>query len=201
MKFNDGGICQRQTDDRTVPRIVYFVVFGNYTFTFLHYVSVMAARRFIGPSALYVIGDVHPVGYWWQRIVSDCEGIRFVYRYPDLTVSGDPFCLQVSTCYCVTRSTLFTGIHMLLCQGSALFTGIHVLLCQRICFLKTGIQVILYQGICFVYRHPHHTVSGDPLCLHVSRSFCLKIRFYRYQDPTVSDDSLCLQVSRSYCVR
>ncbi|KAL8619525.1 hypothetical protein ACOMHN_011876 [Nucella lapillus] len=78
--LTDYGDCVRADDDTTVPRIVYFVIFGKYTFQFCHYVSVMAAKRHVTPSALYVIGDAHPVGYWWQRLIKDCKGVCFVYR-------------------------------------------------------------------------------------------------------------------------
>ena len=78
--LKDDGDCKRQTDDSRVPRIVYFVIFGDYTFKFWHYVSIMAAKRHVSPSALYVIGDAHPLGYWWKRVMRDCKGVRFLYR-------------------------------------------------------------------------------------------------------------------------
>ena len=80
INLKDDGVCIRQTDDNTVPRIVYFVIFGKYEFRFLHYVSMMAAKRYVSPSAIYVIGDAHPLGYWWTRLMRDCRGVRFIYR-------------------------------------------------------------------------------------------------------------------------
>lgn len=78
--LQEGDACDRQTDDTTVPLYVYYVIFGNYDFHFWNYVSVVAAKRFVAPTALYVIGNAHPRGYWWQRVLQDVRGLRFVYR-------------------------------------------------------------------------------------------------------------------------
>ncbi|KAK7498816.1 hypothetical protein BaRGS_00009908 [Batillaria attramentaria] len=78
--LHEDGDCVRETDDTKVPRIVYYVIFGDYTFKFWNYVSLMASKRHIKPSALYVVGDAHPVGYWWTRVMRDIKGVRFVYR-------------------------------------------------------------------------------------------------------------------------
>ena len=59
-----------------VPKIVYFVIFGTYVFRFWHYIAFMAAKRNISPSAIYVIGDQHPQGRWWQRVLTDVHGVR-----------------------------------------------------------------------------------------------------------------------------
>ncbi|GFO30839.1 hypothetical protein PoB_005734400 [Plakobranchus ocellatus] len=71
-----------------VPNVVYFVIFGTYMFQFWHYVAVMAAKRHISPSAIYVIGDQHPVGRWWQRVLRDVHGVRFIYRELPQNISG-----------------------------------------------------------------------------------------------------------------
>ena len=59
-----------------VPKIVYFVIFGTYVFKFWHYIAFMAAKRNVSPSAIYVIGDQHPQGRWWQRVLADVHGVR-----------------------------------------------------------------------------------------------------------------------------
>ena len=59
-----------------VPKVVYFVIFGTYIFKFWHYIAIMAAQRNISPSAVYIIGDQHPQGRWWQRVLSDIHGVR-----------------------------------------------------------------------------------------------------------------------------
>ena len=74
------GMCKRSTSDRVVPKIVYYVIFGTYVFKFWEYVSVVSARKFIQPTAIYVIADEHPRGYWWKRVLSDVTGVRFIYR-------------------------------------------------------------------------------------------------------------------------
>ncbi|KAL8619529.1 hypothetical protein ACOMHN_011880 [Nucella lapillus] len=90
IDLRDDDACVRRNDDTKVPRIVYFVIFGTYTFKFWHYVSVMAAKRHVTPSALYVIGDAHPVGYWWQRLMKDCRGVHFIYRPSPSVIGGQP---------------------------------------------------------------------------------------------------------------
>lgn len=59
-----------------VPKIVYFVIFGTYVFKFWHYIAIMGAKRYIEPSAVYVIGDQHPQGRWWQQVLRDVKGVR-----------------------------------------------------------------------------------------------------------------------------
>ncbi|KAK3779643.1 hypothetical protein RRG08_040366 [Elysia crispata] len=71
-----------------VPKVVYFVIFGTYIFKFWHYIAIMAAQRNISPSAVYIIGDQHPQGRWWQRVLSDIHGVRFVYRELPQNISG-----------------------------------------------------------------------------------------------------------------
>ncbi|KAK3779642.1 hypothetical protein RRG08_040365 [Elysia crispata] len=71
-----------------VPKIVYFVIFGTYVFKFWHYIAFMAAKRNVSPSAIYVIGDQHPQGRWWQRVLADVHGVRFVYRELPQNISG-----------------------------------------------------------------------------------------------------------------
>ncbi|XP_059154507.1 uncharacterized protein LOC131939990 [Physella acuta] len=71
-----------------VPKIVYFVTYGHYTFHLWNYVAFVAAQRHIVPRAIYVIGDQHPVGEFWELIVRDVPNVRFVYREAPLEISG-----------------------------------------------------------------------------------------------------------------
>ena len=68
--------CKLSGPAGKVPRLVYFVIFGTYIFKFWHYVAIMAAQRNISPTAVYVIGDQHPLGRWWQRVLRDIQGVR-----------------------------------------------------------------------------------------------------------------------------
>ncbi|GFS03931.1 glycosyltransferase family 32 protein [Elysia marginata] len=79
--------CALHRPDR-VPKIVYFVIFGTYVFKFWHYIAFMAAKRNVSPTAIYVIGDQHPQGRWWQRVLNDVHGVRFVYRELPQSISG-----------------------------------------------------------------------------------------------------------------
>ncbi|KAL8619526.1 hypothetical protein ACOMHN_011877 [Nucella lapillus] len=90
MEIRDDRQCVREHDDTKVPRYVYYVIFGTFEFKFVHYVSFVAAKRFIGPTAMYLIGDVHPFGPWWQRLRKDVKGVRFVYRPRPATIGGQP---------------------------------------------------------------------------------------------------------------
>ncbi|BFZ24365.1 hypothetical protein BsWGS_27404 [Bradybaena similaris] len=83
----EGNICTLENSQR-VPKIVYFVIFGVYKFKFKHYVSVLAAKKFISPTAIYVIGDQHPTGKWWQETLNRIHGVRFLYRENPKTISG-----------------------------------------------------------------------------------------------------------------
>ncbi|XP_076449441.1 uncharacterized protein LOC143285883 [Babylonia areolata] len=90
IDLKDDGDCLRQHDDTEVPRIVYYVIFGMFEFKFLHYVSFVAAKRFIRPSGIYLIGDIHPYGPWWQRLMKDVKGVRFVHRRGIPTIANKP---------------------------------------------------------------------------------------------------------------
>ena len=57
----------RARDFTIVPPIVHYVSIGAYEFSFLHYLSVLSAHKFIQPKFMYFHGDVLPVGYWWNR--------------------------------------------------------------------------------------------------------------------------------------
>ncbi|BFZ23028.1 hypothetical protein BsWGS_26066 [Bradybaena similaris] len=83
----EGSICTLENSQR-VPKVVYFVIFGVYQFKFKHYVSVLAAKKFISPTAIYVIGDQHPKGKWWQETLNKIHGVRFLYREIPTTISG-----------------------------------------------------------------------------------------------------------------
>ncbi|XP_048242732.1 uncharacterized protein LOC125375866 isoform X1 [Haliotis rufescens] len=77
--------CLLPKDNNIVPRIVYYVIFSPEPgkpplFLFMHYLSVVSARRFISPWAIYVISDAPPYGYWWTRVLNDVRGVRFVFR-------------------------------------------------------------------------------------------------------------------------
>ncbi|KAI8775156.1 serine/threonine-protein kinase Chk1 [Biomphalaria glabrata] len=71
-----------------VPKIVYFVTFGSYTFNIWNYIAVLAAQRHVQPTGLYVVGDQHPVGPWWELTLRDVPGLRFVYRQAPTVMSG-----------------------------------------------------------------------------------------------------------------
>ncbi|ESP01529.1 hypothetical protein LOTGIDRAFT_238269 [Lottia gigantea] len=86
--LEEGKSCLRPKDGYLVPKIVYYVIFGPYTFQFWHYVSMMSAKRIIKPWGLYVVGDAHPVGYWWKRAMKDIRGLRFVYRELPPTIAN-----------------------------------------------------------------------------------------------------------------
>ncbi|XP_046568272.1 uncharacterized protein LOC124276676 [Haliotis rubra] len=88
--IHDENACRRTGSDSKVPKIVYYVIFGPYTFQFYHYVSVVSARRFINPSAIYLIGDAHPSGVWWTQVLRDVPGVRFVYRERPPGINGKP---------------------------------------------------------------------------------------------------------------
>ncbi|XP_059154520.1 uncharacterized protein LOC131940002 isoform X2 [Physella acuta] len=80
--------CVLQGSATKVPKIVYFVTFGSYEFQMRNYVAVLAAKRHIDPQAIYVIGDQHPTGPWWELVIRDVPGIRFVYREAPLEIAG-----------------------------------------------------------------------------------------------------------------
>ncbi|CAG5131888.1 unnamed protein product [Candidula unifasciata] len=73
-----------------VPKIVYFLNFGVNKFRLVNYISLRAASRFIAPSALYVVGDQHPRGEWWRKVMADVPGVRFLYREIPGNISGIP---------------------------------------------------------------------------------------------------------------
>nr|KAG5692784.1 hypothetical protein BaRGS_009400 [Batillaria attramentaria] len=50
------------------------------SFQFMHYLSMISAKRFLTPPAIYVLGNCVPVGYWWSRVLSDISDVRFIYR-------------------------------------------------------------------------------------------------------------------------
>lgn len=75
LEHLEESTCRLDNPGR-VPKIVYFVIFGNYVFKFWHYVAIKAARRFVGTSAVYVIGDQHPQGRWWNQVLRDTQGVR-----------------------------------------------------------------------------------------------------------------------------
>ncbi|XP_046550079.1 uncharacterized protein LOC124259896 [Haliotis rubra] len=71
LGFQNGGY--------PVPRIVYYVAFGLSRLSFIQYLSLLSAKRFIKPWAMYVVGDVHLTGAWWQTATTDL-GVRFIQR-------------------------------------------------------------------------------------------------------------------------
>ena len=87
LEHLQGDSCAR-ADEGRVPKVVYFVIFGSYVFRFWHYVALRAAQRFVQPSAIYVIGDQHPLGRWWQKALTDVKGVRFVHRQLPQKISG-----------------------------------------------------------------------------------------------------------------
>ncbi|XP_055867093.1 uncharacterized protein LOC106078100 [Biomphalaria glabrata] len=73
-----------------VPKIVYFVTLGAYTFHMWNYIAVVAAYRHVQPVALYIVGDRHPQGVWWERVRRDVPGLRFVFREKPSSIAGRP---------------------------------------------------------------------------------------------------------------
>uniref|UniRef100_A0A2C9KU59 Alpha-1,4-N-acetylglucosaminyltransferase n=1 Tax=Biomphalaria glabrata TaxID=6526 RepID=A0A2C9KU59_BIOGL len=73
-----------------VPKIVYFVTLGAYTFHMWNYIAVVAAYRHVQPVALYIVGDRHPQGEWWERVRRDVPGLRFVFREKPSSIAGRP---------------------------------------------------------------------------------------------------------------
>ncbi|XP_071084462.1 uncharacterized protein [Haliotis cracherodii] len=71
LGFQNGGYA--------IPRIVYYVAFGVSRLSFIHYLSLLSARRFIKPWAIYVVGDMRPMGTWWQKAEAEL-GVRFIQR-------------------------------------------------------------------------------------------------------------------------
>ncbi|KAH9514849.1 hypothetical protein Btru_021125 [Bulinus truncatus] len=69
------GSCSIKNLD-LVPKIVFFVTFGEFKFEMWNYIAVMAAQRHVQPTALYVIGDQHPKGPWWELVIRDVSGLR-----------------------------------------------------------------------------------------------------------------------------
>ncbi|XP_005105317.3 uncharacterized protein LOC101855042 [Aplysia californica] len=67
----------------------------------------MAAKRYIKPSAVYVIGDQHPMGRWWQQVLRDVHGVRFVYRELPPNISGEPVHFQHHLSDLVRLQTLY----------------------------------------------------------------------------------------------
>ncbi|XP_005101096.1 uncharacterized protein LOC101852251 [Aplysia californica] len=87
MGYDDGhnSSCAYEGN---LPKTVFFVVFGGYTFRFLDYVTTVAAKKFIKPKAIYFVGDKPPLGSWWNQALKDVEGVRFVYRERPPNISG-----------------------------------------------------------------------------------------------------------------
>ncbi|KAH9514847.1 Gamma-glutamyltranspeptidase 1, partial [Bulinus truncatus] len=81
------GNCSMKSLD-LVPKIVFFVTFGDYKFEMWNYIAVVAAQRLVQPTALYVIGDQHPKGPWWEMIIRDVPGLRFIYRETPPKIAG-----------------------------------------------------------------------------------------------------------------
>ncbi|KAK6963378.1 glycosyltransferase family 32 protein [Biomphalaria glabrata] len=80
-------VCKLESTTK-VPKIVYFLTFGDYEFHLRHYVAIVAAQRHVDPLALYIIGDQEPLGIYWSLVLRDVPGVRFVYREPPRQMSG-----------------------------------------------------------------------------------------------------------------
>uniref|UniRef100_A0A2C9KNF3 Alpha-1,4-N-acetylglucosaminyltransferase n=1 Tax=Biomphalaria glabrata TaxID=6526 RepID=A0A2C9KNF3_BIOGL len=80
-------VCKLESTTK-VPKIVYFLTFGDYEFHLRHYVAIVAAQRHVDPIALYIIGDQEPLGIYWSLVLRDVPGVRFVYREPPRQMSG-----------------------------------------------------------------------------------------------------------------
>ncbi|XP_055865652.1 uncharacterized protein LOC129922731 [Biomphalaria glabrata] len=80
-------VCKLESTTK-VPKIVYFLTFGDYEFHLRHYVAIVAAQRHVDPLALYIIGDQEPLGIYWSLVLRDVPGVRFVYRETPRQISG-----------------------------------------------------------------------------------------------------------------
>ncbi|CAG5122697.1 unnamed protein product [Candidula unifasciata] len=89
LQSQQSTICCLDKVDK-VPRIVYYVIFGVYQFRLVHYISLRATSRFIAPSAIYVVGDQHPTGKWWRKVLAEVQGVRFLFREIPGNISGLP---------------------------------------------------------------------------------------------------------------
>ncbi|XP_029639730.2 uncharacterized protein LOC115214836 [Octopus sinensis] len=65
---------------KTVPKNVFYIIYGAYNFTFLNYMSAFSIRRVIPDANIYVIGDQSPIGFWWRKLLEDVRGVKIVYR-------------------------------------------------------------------------------------------------------------------------
>ena len=92
--FSNKDICRLPNDGRVVPKIVYYVVFSEDSlkppeFLFMHYLSIVSVKRNLKPWAIYFVSDIMPDGYWWKRVQTDVEGVRFIYRKPPNLAGGN----------------------------------------------------------------------------------------------------------------
>ena len=63
-----------------VPLNFFYVIFGDYNFTFLNFLSVVSIRRMMPQANIYLVGDGYPDGPWWKRVQKEVPGIRIIYR-------------------------------------------------------------------------------------------------------------------------
>ncbi|XP_059154506.1 uncharacterized protein LOC131939989 [Physella acuta] len=79
-----------------------------------NYVAFVAAQRHIAPRAIYVIGDQHPVGEFWELIVRDVPNVRFVYREAPLEISGSRITIKQHHSDIVRLQTIYMngGIYL-----------------------------------------------------------------------------------------
>ncbi|KAK6195340.1 hypothetical protein SNE40_000793 [Patella caerulea] len=88
QNITDHKTCLLPQDGYKVPNIVYYITFGHYNFRMEFYFSILSAKKIQKPIAIYVIGNVPPLGKWWKKLLADVPDIKFIQRSMPKEISG-----------------------------------------------------------------------------------------------------------------
>ncbi|XP_050390714.1 uncharacterized protein LOC126809888 [Patella vulgata] len=88
QNITDHKTCLLPQDGYKVPNVVFYVTFGHYEFTLLHYMCILSAKKIQRPLAIYVIGDEQPLGKWWKKLCQDVSDLRFIRRQQPKEIFG-----------------------------------------------------------------------------------------------------------------
>ena len=90
------AFLEKQESDTLVPKIVHFIWFsrGAELFPFHHFMSVLAAHRFIRPERIKIWHNAPLLGFWWNKTMRLVPEIEVTFKMAPTAIFGRPINLS-----------------------------------------------------------------------------------------------------------
>ena len=77
-----------ESNSSIVPNVVHYVYFGNWTVSFLEYLSFKSVHKFLKPKFILIHGDAKFHGQWWSKVQQEVANLYVVHRTRPTIIQG-----------------------------------------------------------------------------------------------------------------